>query len=260
MLTIDNERCIQCGECLAECFKGALEVNDDDKVVFVEDKCIWCGHCLAVCPRDCIIIDGDGYDCMDVEDLGYASKPTATQVRNMILIRRSVRRFTDTEVTEDEINKILEAGRYAPTGMNRQENAFMVISDPEKRDQLLEDTVSVFEGSDLKAYSFLSDIAAEYRNNGTDPIYYKAPVVIFIFSDDEVDATFAAANMSLMAQGLQLGVCPARIPACIFLDEKMREKWNAPEGLKCVIALLIGNPEAEYFSSVPRKQPEIVRF
>ena len=264
MLSINQDKCIQCGACVEDCHKGALTI-EGETVIHDAEKCMWCGHCLAVCPRDCIIIDGDGYNCEEVEDLGFAKAPNKFQIRNMILGRRSVRKFTDTEVTEEELAMIMEAAKYSPTGMNRQGNSFVIVND-EAVKELACDSIAAMRrlltGGQVDGLLIpgVQDICDKYDADGIDGLYYGAPVVIFVFADTDVDGAIAATNMGWMAQAQQLGYCFARFPMQAFADGEFAAKWKAPEGKKPVIALLIGNAEPEYFCSVPRKDPEVSVF
>lgn len=262
MFILDKSLCMQCETCVNECHKGALKLEDNE-IKHFSDRCIMCGHCLAVCPRDAIMIDGDGYDCGEVEDLSFAPRPNDSLIRNMMLYRRSVRRYTNEKITENEINLIIDAARYSPTSLNSQDNALFIISDPEKRDNLLEDIVTTYERTNYNEDGSVKNelIAAkcsEYRESGKDGFFFNAPVVIYVFSDSQVDGSICATNMGIMAQSEQLGYCLARLPVYAFEDEELREKWQAPEEKECVIALLIGKPEPDYFCSVPRKVPPIV--
>ena len=51
------------------------------------------------------------------------------EVRDAILTRRSVRNFTDYYVTDDEIDRLLEAARWAPSWSNTQSWEFIIIRD-----------------------------------------------------------------------------------------------------------------------------------
>ncbi len=257
MLTIDQEKCIQCETCVQECMKGCLNIVDD-VTVHDPEGCIMCGHCLAVCPRDAIIIDGDGYDCMDCEELRFTPKPTKEQVRAMIMMRRSVRHYTEREITDKEINAILEAGKYAPTARNTQNNAFVVVKSPEAREELLADTIGVARKLAATGNSRMTDLVGKYDNEDRDGFYFDAPVVIFIFSESDIDGSIAATTMNFAIESMGLGCCMARIPVPVFEDAEFAAKWQAPAGKKCVIALLIGESESEYFCSVPRKNPPTI--
>jgi nitroreductase len=52
--------------------------------------------------------------------------------------RRSIRKYSSKPIEEEKLNKILEAGRLAPSANNRQSWKFIVVRDPEKRDKLME--------------------------------------------------------------------------------------------------------------------------
>ena len=264
MLFIDNDTCTGCNTCVEECPNGALAF-EDEKILFTEDKCNWCGHCMAVCPCDCIYIDGDGYDCEEVEDLSFANTANPVQVRNMIMQRRSVRRFSDIDVTDEELDQILEAGKYSPTAKNAQGNVFMVVRDPEKKDEMLSDMANILlaKGKALAdkipgLAAFFINKASKYIEQGKDEILYEAPLVIFVFADTVEDGCVCAATMGFMAQSLKLGYCFAQLPVDAFEDPAFAKKWQAPEGKKCVLSLLIGNPVPDYFCSVTRKTPPVI--
>ncbi|PKL41239.1 MAG: nitroreductase family protein [Spirochaetae bacterium HGW-Spirochaetae-1] len=50
--------------------------------------------------------------------------------------RRSRRRYTDTDLSSDTINAILEAGRWAPSGLNNQPWKFSIINNSEIKEKL----------------------------------------------------------------------------------------------------------------------------
>ena len=50
---------------------------------------------------------------------------------NIFKERRSIKSYTDEAIKDEELNYILEAGTYAPTGMNRQSPVMVVVRDKE---------------------------------------------------------------------------------------------------------------------------------
>jgi nitroreductase len=60
-------------------------------------------------------------------------------IMEAILKRRSIRKFTGDEVSREDIGKILEAGRWAPSGLNNQPWRFLVITADDPRKEALED-------------------------------------------------------------------------------------------------------------------------
>ena len=48
-----------------------------------------------------------------------------------LLERRSIRKYKETQVPDELLDRVLEAGLYAPTGMNRQSPVMVAVQDPE---------------------------------------------------------------------------------------------------------------------------------
>ena len=54
-----------------------------------------------------------------------------------ILNRRSIRDFKEEQISDEDLNIILECGRYAPSGMNRQSYAFVAIQNEDMMHELV---------------------------------------------------------------------------------------------------------------------------
>ncbi len=74
--------------------------------------------------------------------------------------RRSIRKFRPDMPSKEDIDSIIEAGLYAPSGMNRQSAIVIAVTDKKKRDELAKDNCRVVGWPD-----------------GTDP-FYGAPVIL----------------------------------------------------------------------------------
>jgi len=269
MVIIEQGKCVNCNACVDECHESALAF-DGETLVCNEQACNGCGHCMALCPREAIMIDGDGYDVGDVEEFNVAARAKDVQVREMIMMRRSVRNFTDAEISEEDFNTILDAGKYAPTGMNAQGNVFLATKDPEKRDIFVADVYDAFDriskdvidGKSKAIPEFLAKklqgkIKA-YREDEVDTLFYNAPLIIYCFADSVQNGAIAALTMGNMAYGLKLGYCLVGLPCVAFQDEELKKKYGIPEGKICPQAVVIGEPEVEFFCSVPRKNPTTI--
>ena len=57
---------------------------------------------------------------------------------NYILYRRSIRRFTDQKISQEQIRQLVTAAMYAPSAVNRQPWHFVVIDDPARMDKIME--------------------------------------------------------------------------------------------------------------------------
>jgi nitroreductase len=57
-------------------------------------------------------------------------------ILSIIRARRSIRNFSGKKLTSADISRILEAGRWAPSGLNNQPWRFLVIEDKELRNRI----------------------------------------------------------------------------------------------------------------------------
>ncbi|MBN1803090.1 MAG: 4Fe-4S binding protein [Candidatus Lokiarchaeota archaeon] len=53
-VSIDKEKCVNCGGCISLCPTEALQFDANFQLEFSEDKCIGCNLCLDSCPRQAI--------------------------------------------------------------------------------------------------------------------------------------------------------------------------------------------------------------
>ena len=126
MVEINRELCIGCGACVRDCPGGALEVADK-KAQYIR-KCIQCGHCVAVCPTGAVSIPEYAMD--EVEEYDQDSfRVDPEHLLRAIKFRRSIRNFKSTPVETEKLERILNAGRYAPTAKNTQGSRFVLIRD-----------------------------------------------------------------------------------------------------------------------------------
>ncbi|MCM0650668.1 nitroreductase family protein [Clostridium swellfunianum] len=91
--------------------------------------------------------------------------------------RRTVRMFTEKPLNDDVLNKILEAGIWAPSHGNTQPWEFIVIG-PNTRRKLSETYLNMMENGPLKNPSFPEDRKAAIRKFATN--FGDAPVLIAV--------------------------------------------------------------------------------
>ena len=109
-----------------------------------------------------------------------------------LLERRSVRKYETKQVPDDLLDQVLEAGLYAPTGMNTQNIYMVAVRDKETRDQMMRMNAAVM-GSD------------------GDP-FYGAPTVLVVLADRAVrtcveDASLVIGNMMNAAFSVGVDSC-----------------------------------------------------
>ncbi len=122
-----------------------------------------------------------------------------------IMTRRSCRSFKPDMPTDEEINVVLEAARYAPSGMSRQTWHFVVVRNADWLSRMNERVYSIVNAASLSS-NLDRNGAKGYSCN------YHSPVFIIVSADpaygtSEDDCACALENMFLAAHALGLGAC-----------------------------------------------------
>lgn len=160
-----------------------------------------------------------------------------------ILTRRSVKRFKPDPVPTELLEKILEAGTYAPSGLNKQSPIILAVTNKQVRDELS----AINAGKD------------PFRR--ADP-FYGAPIVLVVLADKSVptylyDGSLVMENMLLAAHSLGLGAC---------WIHRAKETFERPEGKELLKKLgiegdyegigncVVGYPDGEVAQTKPRKE------
>lgn len=247
VILIDKEKCIGCGLCVADCVNGHLFI-DDGKACVRDGSCIECGHCFAICPQSAVKLDG--YDVSDCGDFVSMTEINPDTLLLAMKSRRTIRKFKPIPIEEDKTAKILEAGRYCPTGTNSQNVAFTVLGD--KQDEIEKACVKLFKSGKKAVEPF----AKSLKDIDLDEHYFfkGAPLVIVVSSKSNINAGLASAYMELMAESLGLGVLYSGFfQMSTVLSHKIRKMLQLPRGHKVVSCLVIGYPNVEYKRIAPRK-------
>ena len=136
--------------------------------------------------------------------------------------RRAVRKYKNKPVSRNLIEQLLAAGWMAPSAMNRQPWQFYVVTNKElihtfSKDiskKAFKDTMKKGAKGMLKAVASLFHFAQSFDfSTFSDPVFYGAPVVIFITSPRnnewaQLDIGMCAQNIMLAAKSLGLDTCP----------------------------------------------------
>ena len=148
-----------------------------------------------------------------------------------ILTRRSVRKYASRQITDAELDKVLEAGLYAPTAKNNQKPIMVAVRDKETRD-------------------LLSKANAAIMGVETDP-FYGAPCVIVVLADPDFptwidDGSLVMGNLLNAAHALGLGSCwinRAREYYDTAEGKELLKKWGVPETYRGIGNVILGYAE-----------------
>ena len=130
-----------------------------------------------------------------------------------ILTRRSTRRFSEEAVDKILIEKVIEAGRYAPSGSNSQSTHFIVFTDPAQLEEIAGIVQDAFAAMELEEDMYISMKASiSAAKKGGYVFHYKTPVLIVTankkgYGNAMADSACALENMMIAANALGLGSC-----------------------------------------------------
>ena len=157
----------------------------------------------------------------------------------------------DTPVEQEKIDRILEAGRYCPTGSNAQNISYTILDSRQK--DIEAECVDMFRKGQKVASPF-ADIIKNIRI--TDDFFFKgAPLVIVVSSKSDVNAGLASSYMELMAESQGLGVLYSGFfVICSRLSAKIKGMLELPKGDKVITCMVIGYPAVKYQRIAPRKE------
>jgi nitroreductase len=174
-------------------------------------------------------------------------KQRSQETLNLILSRRSCRSFTDEEISGDDMQAILEAGRFAPSTVNLQTWSFIIFTRHEWREKF--DRPIPFNG--MQAIVICADM---YRLKNHFPDLKDTPYVNISFA--LFNAGLAAMNMTIAAEALGLkSIMLSETGKTGLLDYAyLKDKLQLPDGVIPLTTLVVGRAKGEK-AAIPPRQP-----
>jgi nitroreductase/NAD-dependent dihydropyrimidine dehydrogenase PreA subunit len=267
MITLDKDKCTQCGLCVKICHESCMALVDHSVTIDYE-LCSTCTQCIAVCPQQALSWDGASPDAYDKTLL-----PSPQQLEELFKERRTIRFFKEEKIDRALLEEIVGSGIYAPT--NNFALKAIVVDDRE----IIEDLEQMILRSVTRIYNlvFRPKIVfnlirmitpsldpkdkvkiEEAMERGRNLATYPAAAV-FIVGDrrvalSEASAQYALYNMILYAQAKGIGSC-LRGAGQIFLDRNKaaRKRLRLQKHEHILGTLLLGYPAVRFSNKVQGK-------
>jgi nitroreductase len=176
--------------------------------------------------------------------------------------RRSVRAYEQKPVPRGLIEQILEAGTWAPTGMNGQPWKFVIIEEKELIKYVSDETKKIVKGMNYPQ-------AERITSTNADTICYNAPVLILVCAEktqhpmyDQVqilDCVLATQNMFLKAYELGLGTCYMGFVSALAANPQVMKKVGVPDHCQMIVPFILGYPKTNP-PAPQRKKPDVVNW
>jgi nitroreductase/NAD-dependent dihydropyrimidine dehydrogenase PreA subunit len=276
-VSIDEMKCDDCGLCILRC-PGVYSRMDGEIVAQADmNNCIICGHCISLCKSGAIShseLDMGNFPLAD-EAANFDTGKFIQFIRN----RRSHRHFKNKPVPRADLETLIDACRYAPTGGNAQAVEIIVMENREKMKRLSDHCVDFFINAGDKARQMIEQLAAEgkeapeiltrtrlygekftlAREEGKDPIFHDAPVVMIFHAPQERgsskdDCVIASTTLSLLAR--TMGLESTYIGLLVWAARENREihaELALPSGNEILSVLIMGYPRLKYRRATDRK-------
>lgn len=165
-----------------------------------------------------------------------------SEVINNMKTRRSIRKYKPDMIPDDVLNRIIEVGTYAATGMGKQSPIIIAVTNKEIRDKF-------------------SKMNAEIMGVDSDP-FYGAPVVLIVLADKArptyvYDGSLVMGNLMLAAHAEGIGSC---------WIHRAKEEFESAEGKAFLKSLgiegdyegighcVLGYTDGEEPKAMPRKE------
>lgn len=185
------------------------------------------------------------------------------EVIKAIKDRRSIRKYTSEQIKDEELNLILEAGIYAPSGHNDQPWHFTVIQNKELIDELNEKSKSLMRNAH-------TDWIIKMGESEKYHIFHNAPTVVIVSGEENkndelaycpmADCSAAIQNMILAAHSIGIASCWIGLTSFLFDAQEGLEGLNIPEGYKPLFAVTLGySAITREIAALPRRE-NVVNF
>jgi len=159
--------------------------------------------------------------------------------------RRSVRAYTDESISKQQIEAVLEAGTWAPTGMGREPWRFIIVED-KKLIKLVSDATKEC------VKQMMPPLAKQFCTEA-DIVCYNAPMLVLVCTEkdqqwghvSQLDSVLATQNMFLKAYELGLGTCYMGFVQLLNSKPDVLRKLGVPENCEMTVPFIIGHPKAK---------------
>ena len=187
--------------------------------------------------------------------------------KEVILSRRSCRKYQTKDVPKEIMDDIILAGRSAPTGLNRQEIKFYVIHNNVEKVKSLGLKVYDNRAKAGKSGGWMDEI--KEKLGISDPVFYEAPCIIALVGNKNpngiqsymTDAGIACQNIINMATYYGLGTVPIGI-ANFLNQEAVLEGIGADKNKEDLLLVIsIGYPNEKWKDFIqPKELKSFVKF
>jgi nitroreductase len=162
-------------------------------------------------------------------------------IMDIIMKRKSIRKYKDKPLPKDVVNNILEAAKYAPSARNLQPLEYKVITSKKLMTKLSDGLATVMQsiGMPLKGPP---DVKPDF--------FRGAPLLIIVTAPKDsmfggAEAGLAVQNIMLYAASIDLGTCFIGMAREIVRDKDLLKMLNIGDNMNIEAAIVCGYPDED---------------
>lgn len=281
--SVNQNRCIGCGTCAFVCPTNLFSGEKGENFFYADPNgwCTGCGHCIAVCPEEAIM-----YEDRSTIPSAVKSIPDVHATIELLKSKRSLRNYLPDQVRKKDLETVIEAMSCASTGHNSQNVDFCIVTDSSLQQTMREITISALKAfrkvmrfhlllklftsktlyelmSDKSVMAGIDDMVERY-NNGEDPIFFNAPVVVVGHNPDLGEESFVDSSIGFtygMLAGHAMGLESCWMGFAMMAlkkHKKMHKLLTIPNGNKITAIMTLGYAAVSYKRVPTRKKRNIV--
>lgn len=166
--------------------------------------------------------------------------------------RRSIRKFTDREVSDESLKEIITDAMHAPNAGNRRQQRIVVSKNKEINERIgrIHHILELkYRKKEPLTYTY-EDITDEKIRSG----FYNAPVVVMLFGPKNF--VFSSQDAAILIDHIYLTAYARGVSACMVGEnvsefdgvygQYLMKKWNIPENYKPCGFILLGYCDGDY--------------
>lgn len=185
---------------------------------------------------------------------------------DLIKNRHSIRKYTDRQISREDLELILEAGNFAPNAGGGQRSMMLAIHDAKLAKKVGIMNMANFDRKSLSGSFVSKEQPSVIDDESIIDGFYGAPSVVAIFAQGNfmfktADAFCMAENMILQATELGIASCIISRGEETFASEEgqmLLKEWGVPDNYVCQAFVILGYIDGEQPHTKPRKPGRVV--
>jgi nitroreductase len=192
----------------------------------------------------------------------------ALEFKEVVVKRRSVRKFKKDAIQEELLRKVLEAGRWAPSAGNCQPWRFLVVTDPEIKAKIAINCTS-FSKEHWKQFSPARARYLSARGGSWDKSHMRdVPILVAVFYElpKNMSVELVLGSVWMAVENMLLAATDEGLGSCVYTflnrneENKLKRILNANQKDRIACIVQLGYTETEPIPPCRKQLSEIVSY